>query len=95
VLEVLPAAGVSPTLDRFIQGYEGSDVFVNPVDMEVLASTKTVALIGWYVAAILPTTDAFAPIRDMQQRMLLATLTKLPVVGQTMLPLPIAHRTAR
>jgi diguanylate cyclase (GGDEF)-like protein/PAS domain S-box-containing protein len=119
VLEVLPAAGVSPTLDRFIQGYEGSDVFVNPVGVEVLASAKTVPLTGWYVAAILPTTDAFAPIHDMQRRMLLATLiltlladvltwwmlrreisplvdaatklSNLPVVGQTMQPLPIAQ----
>jgi PAS domain S-box-containing protein len=74
VLEVLPAVGVSPRLDRFIQGYEGSDVFTNPMGIEVLASAKTVPLTGWYVAAILPTVDAFAPIRDMQQRMLLATL---------------------
>ncbi len=74
ILEVLPAAGANPTLDRFLQGYEGSDVFVNPVGVEVLASASTVALTGWYVAAILPTADAFAPIHDMQWRMLLATL---------------------
>lgn len=74
VMEVLPPVGVSPTLDRFIQGYEGSDVFTNPRSVEVLASAKTVPLSGWYVAAILPTQEAFRPIRDMQQRMLLATL---------------------
>ncbi len=74
VLEMLPAAGVSPTLDRFIDGYEGSDVFINPVGVKVLASTKTVALSGWYAAAILPTAEVFAPIEDMQKRMLLATL---------------------
>ena len=74
VMEVLPPVGVSPPLDRFIQGYEGSDVFTNPRGVEVLASAKTVPLAGWYVAAILPTVDAFDPIRDMQRRMLLATL---------------------
>jgi hypothetical protein len=73
VFEVLPAAGVSPTLDRFINGFEGSDVFVNPVGVEVLASAKSVPLANWYVAAILPTADAFAPIVDLQKRMLLAT----------------------
>lgn len=74
VMEILPPVGISPTLDRFIQGYEGSDVFVNPRGVEVLASAKTVPLTGWYVAAILPTVDAFDPIHDMQRRMLLATL---------------------
>jgi len=74
VMEVLPPAGVSPTLDRFIQGYEGSAVFTTPRAVEVLASAKTVPLTGWYVAATLPTVDAFDPIRDMQRRMLLATL---------------------
>ena len=73
VFEVLPAAGVSPTLDRFINGFDGSDVFVNPVGVEVLASAKSVPLANWYVAAILPTADAFAPIVDLQKRMLLAT----------------------
>lgn len=74
VMEVLPPVGVSPPLDRFIHGYEGSDVFTNPRGVEVLASAKTVPLAGWYVAAILPTADAFDPINDMQRRMLLATL---------------------
>jgi diguanylate cyclase (GGDEF)-like protein/PAS domain S-box-containing protein len=74
VFEVLPAAGVNARLDRFINGFEGSDVFVNPIGMEVLASAKYVALSGWYVAALLPAVEAFAPIRAMQLRMLLATL---------------------
>ncbi len=74
VFEVLPAVGASPTLDRFINGFEGSDVFVNPVGIEVLASAKTIEMTGWYVAAILPSTDAFAPINDMQKRMLLAAV---------------------
>lgn len=74
VMEVLPPVGASPTLDRFIQGYEGSDVFTNPRSVEVLASAKKVPLTGWYVAAILPTVDAFDPIHDMQRRMLLATV---------------------
>ena len=74
IFEVLPVAGVNPQLDRFVNGFEGSDVFVNPLGMEVLASAKTVELSGWYVAALLPAAEAFAPIRDMQWRMLLATL---------------------
>ncbi len=74
VLEVLPAAGISPTLDRFINGYQGSAIFVNPTGVEVLASTRTVPLTGWYVGAILPTAEVFSPITDLQKRMFLATL---------------------
>jgi diguanylate cyclase (GGDEF)-like protein/PAS domain S-box-containing protein len=40
----------------------------------VLASAKYVELSGWYVAALLPAVEAFAPIPAMQLRMLLATL---------------------
>jgi diguanylate cyclase (GGDEF)-like protein/PAS domain S-box-containing protein len=74
VFEVLPAAGINPTLDRFVNGFEGSDVFVNPVGMEVLASAKHIELTQWYVAAILPTADVFAPLSDLHRRMLLGTL---------------------
>lgn len=74
VLEVLPQAGISPTLDKFIDGYQGSAIFVNPTGVEVLASTRTVPLTGWYVGAILPTAEVFSPIADLQKRMFLATL---------------------
>jgi len=74
VMEALPAPGVNPLIDRFIQGYEGSAVLVNPLGVEVLSSAKNVPVAGWLVAALLPTGEAFAPIRDMQQRMLIATI---------------------
>ena len=80
-LEVLPAAGVSPTLDRFIGGHEGSEVFVNPLGLEVLASVKSVPVAGWYFAVVMPTADAFAPIHAMQQRMLWITLALTLLAG--------------
>lgn len=72
--KTLPAAGISPSLDRFIQGYEGSDVFVNPAGVEVLASAKRISVVGWSVVAMLPTEEAFAPVRNMQLRALLVAL---------------------
>ena len=74
VMEELPPPGVNPVIDRFIAGYEGSAVLVNPYGVEVLASAKSIPLAGWYVAAFLPTAEAFAPIRSMQRRMFLATI---------------------
>ena len=75
------AAGVDPLVDRFMQGYEGSGVLVNPLGVEVLASAKGIPAAGWYVGAALPTAEAFAPIRALQQRMLLAALLLSLLVG--------------
>jgi diguanylate cyclase (GGDEF)-like protein/PAS domain S-box-containing protein len=74
IMRVFPAPGINPLIDRFISGYEGSAVFVNPRGEEVLASAKGVPVAGWYVTAQLPTKEAFAPIVDMQQRLLLAAI---------------------
>jgi PAS domain S-box-containing protein len=81
IMERLPAPGVSLVIDRFIQGAEGTFVFVNPLGEEVLASTKGVPKVGWYVAAMLPTAEAFAPIRALQRRMLLAALVLTLLAG--------------
>ena len=74
IMETLPPPGVNWLVDRFIQGYEGSGVVVNPRGVEVLSSAKGIPAAGWYLASFLPTTEAFAPIHDMQRRMLLATV---------------------
>ena len=81
LMEQLPAAGVNPALDRFLDGYQGSLVLTNPKGEEVLASDKRLASTGWILSAALPTTEAFAPIRAMQQRMLLATLLLTLLAG--------------
>ena len=81
IMEASPAAGVSPVIDRLLRGDEGYSVYVNPRGVEVLQSSKNVPLAGWYVAVSLPTAEAFAPIRDMQQRMLLATFVLTLLAG--------------
>jgi signal transduction histidine kinase len=73
-MEALPASGINPMIDRFVQGYEGSAVLVNPLGMEVLASAKGIPVVGWYASVVLPTAEAFAPIYALQQRMRLATI---------------------
>ena len=74
IMEPLPAPGVSPSRDRFIDGYEGSTIVVNGLGVEVLASTRHIPVAKWYVGVTTPTADAFAPIYDMQKRLLLATM---------------------
>jgi diguanylate cyclase (GGDEF)-like protein/PAS domain S-box-containing protein len=100
ILEVLPGPGVSPLIDKYIAGAEGSAVLVNPRGVEMLVSVKNIPAVGWYLAAVLPTEEAFAPIRDMQRRMLLATLLMTVLAGgltwwllrRSLSPLMIAAR---
>ena len=72
ILETLPAPGVDPSVDLFTAGGEGYDLSVGRSGEEVLLSSVKVPLSGWTLSATLPTSVAFAPIRAMQQRMLLA-----------------------
>ena len=73
IMETLPSPGMIPTMDRFIQGYEGSAVFVNRFGIESLTSAKRIPSADWFAAVDLPTGEAFEPIRAMQRRMLVAT----------------------
>ncbi len=74
IMEVLPAPGINPSIDKFIDGYEGFDIVDSPSGTQVLAAAKRVPAAGWYVAVLLPTAEAFAPIRAMQRRVLLAAI---------------------
>ena len=74
IMETLPEPGVIPLVDRFIEGYEGSGISVNPRGVEVLASAKGIPVAGWYVVALMPTAEAFAPINDMHRHLLLAAI---------------------
>jgi PAS domain S-box-containing protein len=73
-MTALPPAGVSPAIDRFVAGLEGTQVYVNPLGVEVMASAKVIPAAGWTLAVNLPTAEAFAPILHLQQSMLLAVL---------------------
>ncbi|ABD69708.1 diguanylate cyclase/phosphodiesterase with PAS/PAC and GAF sensor(s) [Rhodoferax ferrireducens T118] len=81
VMEAAPAPGVNRLIDRFMQGYEGSAIFVDPFEVETLTSAKGITLADWYVAAALPTAEAFAPIDAMQRRIVLATVLLTLLAG--------------
>ena len=73
-MEQLPPRGTSVIIDQFIDGHDGSAIFVNPRKIEVMVSDKRMPDVGWIVSAVLPTEEAFAPIRSLQRRLILATL---------------------
>jgi PAS domain S-box-containing protein len=81
VLMVLPPPGVNPYLDRNMAGYEGHDIVVNTLGEEELASIKRIPAAQWYLYAGLSTEEAFAPVRAMQHRMLLAAILLTLLAG--------------
>ena len=74
IMEKLPERGFNPILDRFLDGHEGSFAYTNTRGVEVLNSARTIPGSDWLIGVTLPIEEAFAPIRDMRRRMLLATL---------------------
>ena len=81
ILEVLPPEGVNRDIDRYIQGAEGHQVLINPSGVETLVAVKRVPLASWYVAITLPTSQALAPIRYLENRIHAATLLLTLIVG--------------
>ncbi len=81
IMEQLPAPGVHRFVDRNIGGYEGYSDLVNALGEEQLASVKKVPIAGWYILLGTPMTEAFAPLHDLQQRLLVATLLLTLLTG--------------
>ncbi len=81
VLEPLAEVGVTPSLDRFVQGYEGWAIYSNPLGVEQLGAGKRLTAANWGVFASIPTQEAFAPIASMQQRMWLVMLGLSLIAG--------------
>ena len=81
IMETLATEGLHPSIERYLQGFEGSSILVNPRGEELLVAVKGIPTSGWYTAVFLPTAEAFAPIRETQQRLLLATLLLTLLAG--------------
>jgi PAS domain S-box-containing protein len=81
VMQPIPSPGVNPLLDQFLRGYKGYGISRNSAGVEQIASAKDVALAGWILVVTMPTQEAFAPIYDMQQRMLWGTLLLSVLLG--------------
>ena len=71
-MEILQPHGVNPETDRWLDGHRGTQVQKNAHGVEVLVSTHSVPAADWFVAASLPTEEAFAPITDIHRSILVA-----------------------
>ena len=81
VMEKLPAVGVNPLMDRYLQGYEGSGSVVDSRGLRVISSSRQIPTAGWVLVARMPAAEAFAPVTAMLRRLLWASLIFAFVAG--------------
>jgi diguanylate cyclase (GGDEF)-like protein/PAS domain S-box-containing protein len=62
--------GTSRLIDRHLQGFEESGIYTNTFGIEVLASAKRIPIANWVMVVAIPTAEAFAPIKEMQSRII-------------------------
>lgn len=74
VMETLPPVGDSPARDRLIASDKSTAIFVNARGVEVISSLATVPVSGWQITVSEPTADAFAVVKVMQQRVMIAAI---------------------
>ena len=77
----LPALGVSPLLDRAIEGDEQTYRYTTVQGIDSLTTVKQLESTDWMIATITPISEAFAPIMAAQRRMTLITMLIALLVG--------------
>ncbi|MFZ6801052.1 histidine kinase dimerization/phosphoacceptor domain -containing protein [Undibacterium sp. Di24W] len=84
-MEQLPALGVNPAIDQFVDGVEGSRQLINPKGEHVLSSMKRVNTAGWLIVVSTPITEAFSIIGQIKQRVLLYSAFITLITGSFLL----------
>lgn len=81
IMTAFPAPGVNPLFDRYLQGYEGTGRIVDSRGLEVLSAARQIAAADWLLIVRIPVAEAFAPIRDVEQRTLAVALLLTLLAG--------------
>ncbi|GAB4402602.1 MAG: hypothetical protein OHK0048_20610 [Rhodoferax sp.] len=92
-LRALPTAQVSPAFASLLELSEGSARLIDPDGVEVLATVQRLPRVGWALVASLPTAVAFAPLRALNQRLLVATVL-VSLVLLVVVTLVLRHQLA-
>ena len=74
ILKTTPAPGVNPLLDRHMAGEEVHGFTRNSLGVDEVSAAKRIPSARWVLESSVPASEAFKPIRDMQQRILLVTV---------------------
>ncbi len=81
VLQPIPAPGINRMHDRHMAGHEDSGIAVSSRGIEELSSSRRIPTTGWLAVGVLPTAEAFAPVRIIQNTILGAALVLSLVVS--------------
>jgi diguanylate cyclase (GGDEF)-like protein/hemerythrin-like metal-binding protein len=79
-METLPSRGVSPWIDRFVDGFEGTARAVNPHGVEVLVSIEQIPLAHWYASVTLAPGEVFELLDTVKPRSQFAAAALLAVL---------------
>ncbi|MFZ2974271.1 MAG: ATP-binding protein [Ferribacterium limneticum] len=71
--EVAPP-GSNPSLDRALAGFEGTLEGTNSQGLEGLFTFKRLATTDWIIASVIPSSEAFLPINNIERRMAMITI---------------------
>ena len=74
IMQAVPDPGINPMHDRYMQGYEGYGIATNSRGVTEVSAAKGIPVAGWFMVAVLPTAEAFAPLHTMQSRLLEAMI---------------------
>ena len=81
ILQPQSSPGVNWLVDRHLQGYEESGIITNAAGVEVLVSAKRIPIANWIMVAAIPTKEVFAPIKELQSRIMLSATLMTLVLG--------------
>lgn len=81
IMEKLPDPGVNPLIDKYIAGGEETAITVNPHGHEVLATSRQLSAVDWYIVVALPTEEALAPFYKLERRNELAAILMTLLIG--------------
>ncbi|MBY0466005.1 MAG: PAS domain-containing protein, partial [Burkholderiales bacterium] len=74
ILKPADELGPNPALDRALQGHEGSLFTTSTAQGDRLETFKRLRTNHWVLAGVLPTAEAYAPIDNMRQWLLISTV---------------------
>jgi signal transduction histidine kinase len=80
ILKQAATQAQNPAFERAFQGFEGTLEGVNSKGLHGLFTFKRLKSTGWILTSVIPTSEAFAPITEIQQRMAYITLCLMILV---------------
>ncbi len=81
VMQAVSAPGLQQAIDRTATDQASSLIYTGSNGAELLSASKRIPLADWLVHTSLDSAEAFAPVREMEKRVMLATIVLTAGVG--------------